>query len=117
MQIRDWLYVEDHIDAILAVAEKGYIGRTYNVGGNLELKNLEIVNSVCEYFDLNVEEKPNKINSFHDLKEFVTDRPGHDRRYAIDCRKIGKELGWVPKTDFSTGLKNTIEWYINNIKL
>ena len=109
--IRDWIFVEDHIDAILCVAKKGKIGQTYCVGGNCEKSNKELINIVCELLN---EIVPN-ANSYSKLIKYVEDRPGHDFRYAIDSSFIKKEIGWEPMTNLRKGLKKTIEWYILNI--
>ncbi len=101
--IRDWLYVEDHCDAICKVLEKGILGEVYNIGGNNEWQNIDIVKLILK-----------KLNKSEELIQFVKDRPGHDRRYAIDSTKIQKELNWYPKYDFETGIENTIQWYIEN---
>lgn len=112
-QVRDWLYVEDHAKALYTVATKGAIGETYNIGGFNEKKNIEVVKTICSILD---EKRPNKLGlkSYADLITFVTDRPGHDHRYAIDANKINKELGWAPEETFETGLKKTVEWFLNN---
>ncbi len=112
--IRDWLYVEDHCDAIYEVLNKGSIGETYNIGGNCEKTNLEVVENICVILD---EIKPN--NNGRSYKEqiiFVKDRPGHDFRYAMDITKINKELNWHPKESFITGIGKTIKWYLYNEK-
>ena len=110
--IRDWLHVEDHCEAIEVVLEKGKVGETYNVGGRSERNNLFIVNKICEILD---DIKPRGDGKSHrEQITFVKDRPGHDFRYAIDCSKIERELGWVPKHTFDEGLKSTIEWYLSN---
>ena len=108
--IRDWLYVIDHCDAIATVLAKGVPGETYNIGGNNERTNLEVVHHVCEILD---ELKPTTI-SYKELITYVKDRPGHDRRYAIDAQKIKRELGWEPKETFATGIRKTVEWYLNH---
>jgi len=111
-QIRDWLYVEDHCRAILAVLEKGSLGEVYNIGGNNEKANLEMVRTLCRLLD---EMAPNAAHRPHQsLITFVGDRPGHDRRYAIDSGKIQRELGWAPRETFDTGLRKTIRWYLEN---
>jgi len=110
--IRDWLHVEDHCEAVEIVLEKGRIGETYNVGGRSERNNLFIVNKICEILDGIKPRSDGK--SYREQITFVKDRPGHDFRYAIDCSKIERELGWVPKHTFDEGLKSTIEWYLNN---
>jgi dTDP-glucose 4,6-dehydratase len=109
--IRDWLYVDDHCRAIKTVFERGKIGETYNIGGNNEIKNIDIVNSICDTLD---ELKPSNKGKYRDLITFVKDRPGHDFRYAINAEKIQKNLGWYPNESFSTGIKKTIEWYLKN---
>jgi dTDP-glucose 4,6-dehydratase len=112
MNVRDWLYVEDHCDAIWSVLKGGNLGETYNIGGCNEMPNLEIIDSICSLLD---EKKPRKDQtSYQDLKIFVKDRPGHDYRYAIDCSKINRELGWKPKETFNTGINKTIDWYLEN---
>jgi dTDP-glucose 4,6-dehydratase len=112
LQIRDWLYVKDHCSAIRVVLEKGCVGKTYNVGGCNEKTNLEVVNTLCEILD---ETKPNlNGRSYKDQITFIKDRPGHDRRYAIDATKLERELGWKPKETFETGLRKTVEWFLGN---
>jgi len=112
LQIRDWLFVEDHCEAIWQVLQEGKNGNSYNIGGNNQLSNNKIVDMVCKLID---EFKPNSPFSPHkDLKIFVSDRPGHDRRYAMDISKIKNDLGWTPKHDFYDGLKKTVEWYLKN---
>lgn len=115
-QIRDWLYVEDHAHALCEVVKNGIVGETYNIGGHNEKRNLEVVEAICELLD---ELAPLAINSDHarsyrEQITFVKDRPGHDRRYAIDALKIKRELGWVPLETFETGLRKTVLWYLNN---
>ena len=110
--IRDWLYVSDHCDALYEVMLNGRIGQTYNIGGNEERSNLEIVETICNVIDKKLPSK--KINSYLDLITFVKDRPGHDFRYAIDASKIKKELDWKPSFSFERGIEDTIQWYINN---
>ena len=113
-QIRDWLYVDDHADALIKVCTKGVIGETYNIGGNNEKTNLQVVNEICEILEeLNVK-KPKNIVNFKDLIEFVEDRKGHDKRYAINSSKIMSKLNWKPKESFSSGIYKTVEWYVNN---
>jgi dTDP-glucose 4,6-dehydratase len=109
--VRDWLYVEDHCEAIAAVLARGKPGETYNIGGSNEKPNIEIVHRVCDLLD---EVSPAKGGSRRELITFVKDRPGHDRRYAIDARKIERELQWKPKETFDTGLRKTVRWYLEN---
>jgi len=112
LNIRDWLYVEDHCEALEVVLEKGRVGQTYNIGGKCEKTNLDLVRTVCRLLD---EMLPESLYKPHEsLITFVKDRPGHDRRYAIDCSKIERELGWYPKESLETGLRKTIEWYLGN---
>jgi dTDP-glucose 4,6-dehydratase len=108
--VRDWLYVADHCDAILSVLENGVLGETYNVGGLNEQKNLDVVNILCGILD----ELHGAGAPHNQLITYVKDRPGHDRRYAIDCRKLQNELGWAPKESFATGIRKTVEWYLQN---
>jgi len=110
--IRDWLYVEDHCDAIYTILQKGTIGETYNVGGNNEIKNIQIVEVICDV--LNDIHPAGSGKSYHELITFVKDRPGHDFRYAIDASKLKKQIGWEPKESFNTGIQKTIEWYLKN---
>lgn len=112
MQVRDWLYVKDHCSAIRRVLEAGRLGETYNVGGWNEKPNIEIVNTVCALLDDLLPRADGK--SHREQITYVTDRPGHDRRYAIDARKIERELGWKPAETFDTGIRKTVEWYLAN---
>jgi dTDP-glucose 4,6-dehydratase len=108
--VRDWLYVEDHADALLLVVEKGQVGRSYNIGGENEARNIDLVRTICAHMDdLHPEGAPHA-----DLITFVTDRPGHDRRYAIDPTRIRTELGWRPSVTVGEGLRRTVEWYLQN---
>ncbi|MEM9446264.1 MAG: dTDP-glucose 4,6-dehydratase [Verrucomicrobiota bacterium] len=107
--VRDWLHVEDHCQAIATVLLDGKEGETYNIGGNSEMTNLEVVDTICTSLD---KLKPKDSGSYLDQKTFVKDRPGHDRRYAINATKIEKDLGWIPRWNFANGIKNTIEWYL-----
>lgn len=109
-QIRDWLYVEDHARALYTVVTQGQIGETYNIGGHNEKKNLDVVLTICDLLD---EIKP-KATSYREQITYVADRPGHDRRYAIDADKISRELGWRPQETFESGIRKTVHWYLNN---
>jgi dTDP-glucose 4,6-dehydratase len=112
LNVRDWLFVEDHCDAIYSVLQNGIIGETYNIGGNNEIKNIDIVNTICSTLD---ELRPTVDgSSYSELINYVVDRPGHDFRYAIDASKINKRLGWSPKETFETGIRKTIQWYLDN---
>jgi len=114
MQIRDWLFVEDHARALYKVVTEGVIGETYNIGGHNEQSNLHVVKTVCALLEELAPEKPEGVAKYEDLITFVKDRPGHDVRYAIDASKIEKELGWTPEETFESGLKKTVEWYLTN---
>ncbi|MDE9451486.1 dTDP-glucose 4,6-dehydratase [Aliiroseovarius sp. Z3] len=109
--VRDWLYVEDHADALLNVITRGEVGRSYNIGGENERTNLELVNTVCSILD---ELRPRDNGSYSDLITFVADRPGHDARYAIDPSRIRNELGWRPSVTIEEGLRRTVQWYLDN---
>jgi dTDP-glucose 4,6-dehydratase len=109
--IRDWLYVEDHADALLLVVEKGAVGRSYNIGGENERTNLELVKTLCAILD---QKRPKETGSYADQITFVTDRPGHDARYAIDPSRICEELGWRPSVTVEEGLAQTVDWYLDN---
>ncbi len=125
--IRDWLYVDDHAQALYKVVCEGKVGEMYNIGGHNEKTNIEVVNTICEILDelvptkiisnkINLKQNPKKsIQSYKELISFVTDRPGHDLRYAIDASKIKKELQWTPKESFATGIKKTVKWYLDNL--
>ena len=113
-QIRDWLYVDDHVSALMRVALDGNVGETYNIGGNNEIQNIEVVKKICIILDEKVTKKMNGITSFIELITYVKDRPGHDVRYAINANKIQRNLGWKPKEDFESGIRKTVEWYLNN---
>ena len=115
-QIRDWLFVDDHVRALLRVAEIGKLGETYNIGGFNELTNLHVVHTICDLLEELAPKKPGEISFYRDLVTFVKDRPGHDVRYAIDASKIEADLGWRPEETFETGIRKTIEWYLNNKK-
>lgn len=114
-QIRDWLYVDDHVDALMTVANKGQVGETYNIGGHNEVRNIDVVKLICETLDELVPSKPHGISKYADLITFVSDRPGHDKRYAIDATKIKNDLGWTPKRVFKSGIRETVIWYLNNL--
>ena len=114
LQIRDWLYVEDHAKALIKVVTEGKIGETYNIGGHNEKTNLEVVETICDLLEELAPVKPIGVNNYRDLISFVKDRPGHDARYAIDASKIERELGWVPEETFETGLRKTVQWYLGN---
>ena len=112
-QIRDWLFVEDHARALYQVVTEGVVGETYNIGGHNEKQNIEVVKTICKILD---ELKPESTGQkYETLITFVKDRPGHDLRYAIDAAKIEKELGWMPQETFETGIRKTVEWYLNNL--
>ena len=111
-QVRDWIYVEDHCRAVRAVLARGTPGEVYNIGGNCERANLDVVRTICQLVDRLRPGLPHAPCS--SLVTFVTDRPGHDRRYAIDASKIGRELGWQPQEDFESGLERTVRWYLDN---
>ena len=114
LQIRDWLYVEDHAKALIKVVTEGAIGETYNIGGHNEKTNLEVVETICDLLEELAPKKPEGVKNYRDLLTFVKDRPGHDLRYAIDASKIERELGWVPEETFETGLRKTVKWYLDN---
>ena len=114
MQIRDWLYVEDHARALYKVVTEGEVGETYNIGGHNEKANIEVVKTICSLLEEFVPNKPKGVEQYQDLITYVTDRPGHDVRYAIDASKIERELGWTPEESFETGIRKTVERYLNN---
>ena len=113
-QVRDWLHVEDHARALWQVISRGAVGETYNIGGHNEKANLEVVATICELLERKGVAKPQGVTHFRDLMTFIKDRPGHDRRYAIDAGKIQRELGWVPAETFESGLAKTVDWYLDN---
>ena len=114
-QIRDWLYVEDHARALITVITTGQVGETYNIGGHNEQKNLQVVRTICALLEeLAADRKPAGTARYEDLITFVKDRPGHDARYAIDAGKIERELGWTPRETFDSGLRKTVQWYLDN---
>lgn len=110
--VRDWLYVEDHCEAISVILQSGEAGQTYNVGGSGEKTNIEVVNTICEVLDELVPES--RFRPHKSLMKFVTDRPGHDRRYAIDATRLRRDLGWEPRESFRSGIRKTIEWYLGH---
>lgn len=113
-QIRDWLYVGDHVRALFLALERGLVGETYNVGGYGERQNIDVVKTICSLLNTKIQNKPNGISDFAELITFVTDRPGHDTRYAIDPTKIVTSLGWKPLENFESGLSKTVDWYLQN---
>jgi len=113
-QVRDWLYVEDHARALYQVLSQGQVGETYNIGGHNEKRNIEVVQTICELLEELRPQKPNGLQRYADLITFVADRPGHDLRYAIDASKIQRELGWAPSETFESGLRKTVQWYLDN---
>ena len=113
-QVRDWLYVEDHASALYKVITEGLPGGTYNIGGHNEKQNIEVVSTLCDLLEELAPQKPAGVAEYRDLITYVTDRPGHDMRYAIDASKIQRELGWAPAETFETGIRKTVQWYLNN---
>lgn len=113
-QIRDWLYVDDHARALYTVVTSGEPGETYNIGGNNEVRNIDVVETICELLEELAPDKPQGVSRYGDLITFVSDRPGHDYRYAIDASKICRELGWQPQETFATGLRKTVLWYLQH---
>lgn len=113
-QIRDWLFVEDHARALYKVVTEGEIGETYNIGGHNERKNIDVVLTICQLLEELAPQKPAGVTKYEDLITYVTDRPGHDMRYAIDAGKIERELGWKPRETFESGIRKTVMWYLNN---
>jgi len=111
--VRDWLYVADHCDAVRLVLEKGKVGETYNIGGENERANIDVVKTICALLD---ELRPQPDARYADLIQYVTDRPGHDRRYAMNIAKIRRELGWRPRESFDSGMEKTVRWYIDNVE-
>jgi dTDP-glucose 4,6-dehydratase len=115
LQVRDWLYVDDHARALLKVCTEGKVGETYNIGGHNEQRNIDVVKAICALLEeLAAERKPEGIAHYADLITFVKDRPGHDARYAIDAGKIARELGWIPQETFESGLRKTVQWYLGH---
>jgi dTDP-glucose 4,6-dehydratase len=115
-QVRDWLFVEDHARALLKVVTAGEVGQTYNIGGHNEQTNLEVVHAICALLEELAPAHPAGVARYADLITFVQDRPGHDLRYAIDAGKIERELGWRPEETFATGLRKTVQWYLDNLE-
>lgn len=113
-QIRDWLYVEDHARALYKVVTEGVVGETYNIGGHNEKQNIEVVRTLCHLLEELAPQKPAGVQHYEDLITYVTDRPGHDLRYAIDAGKIERELGWAPQETFDSGLRKTVQWFLAN---
>ncbi|WP_236210903.1 dTDP-glucose 4,6-dehydratase [Metapseudomonas otitidis] len=116
LQVRDWLFVEDHARALVEVVTRGQVGETYNIGGHNEQKNIEVVRGICTLLEELAPAKPAGIARFEDLITHVKDRPGHDLRYAIDAGKIERELGWKPQETFHSGLRKTVQWYLDNLE-
>ena len=114
-QVRDWLFVDDHARALHTVLTRGKIGETYNIGGYNEQRNIDVVRQICSLLEELTSKKPASVVRYENLIEYVADRPGHDRRYAIDAGKIARELGWKPRETFETGLRQTIKWYLDNL--
>jgi dTDP-glucose 4,6-dehydratase len=113
-QVRDWLYVEDHAGALLLVLARGRVGESYNIGGQNEQRNIDVVTNICALLEELVAVKPAGVRNYADLIRFVADRPGHDTRYAVDAAKIRRELGWRPRENFISGLRKTVVWYLEN---
>jgi dTDP-glucose 4,6-dehydratase len=116
LQVRDWLYVEDHARALCKVVLEGEVGETYNIGGHNEQKNIDVVRGICALLEELAPQRPAGVANYADLITFVKDRPGHDLRYAIDAGKIERELGWVPEETFQSGLRKTVQWYLDNLE-
>lgn len=116
LQVRDWLFVEDHARALVEVVTRGQVGETYNIGGHNEQKNIEVVRGICALLEELAPAKPAGVARFEDLITHVKDRPGHDLRYAIDAGKIERELGWKPQETFHSGLRKTVQWYLDNLQ-
>jgi dTDP-glucose 4,6-dehydratase len=116
LQVRDWLFVEDHARALLKVVTEGVVGETYNIGGHNEQTNIDVVRAICGLLEELAPQRPAGVEKFADLITFVKDRPGHDQRYAIDASKIERELGWTPEETFETGLRKTVLWYLDNLE-
>ncbi|MBO2653286.1 dTDP-glucose 4,6-dehydratase [Shewanella algae] len=115
-QVRDWLYVEDHVRALVSILTQGRIGETYNIGGQSERRNIDVVRAICTLLEELAPNKPKGLTQYEQLISYVADRPGHDMRYAIDANKIQTELGWQPYESFESGLRKTVAWYVNRRK-
>ena len=115
-QIRDWLYVEDHARALYTVVTTGVVGETYNIGGHNEQKNIDVVHGICALLEELAPDRPEGVTRYSDLITHVVDRPGHDLRYAIDAGKIERERGWTPEETFESGLRKTVQWYLDNLE-
>ena len=113
-QIRDWLYVSDHVKALILLLEKGRVGETYIIGGNNQMTNNNVAELICEILEELRSKKPNGVKQYSDLIQCIEDRPGHDFRYAVDIKKIQNELGWQPQQEFQSGLRKTVQWYLDN---
>ena len=113
-QIRDWLHVSDHVKALILLLEKGRVGETYMIGGNNQMTNNKVAELICEILEQLRSKKPNGVNQYSDLIQCVEDRQGHDFRYAVDIKKIQNELGWHPQQEFESGLRKTVQWYLDN---
>lgn len=116
LQVRDWLFVEDHARALVEVVTRGVVGETYNIGGHNEQKNIDVVRGICALLEELAPARPQGVSRFEELITHVKDRPGHDLRYAIDAGKIERELGWRPQETFETGLRKTVQWYLDNLE-
>lgn len=116
LQVRDWLFVEDHARALVEVVTRGVVGETYNIGGHNEQKNIDVVRGICTLLEELAPARPQGVSRFEELITHVKDRPGHDLRYAIDAGKIERELGWRPQETFETGLRKTVQWYLDNLE-
>ncbi|MGE8409754.1 MAG: dTDP-glucose 4,6-dehydratase [Pseudomonas sp.] len=116
LQVRDWLFVEDHARALLKVVTEGKVGETWNIGGHNERRNIDVVQAICALLEELAPQRPQGVSRYADLITYVHDRPGHDQRYAIDASKIERELGWVPEETFDTGLRKTVQWYLDNLE-
>jgi dTDP-glucose 4,6-dehydratase len=114
-QVRDWLYVDDHVRALISVALDGAVGETYNIGGSNEIQNIEVVKKICKILDELIIDKISDMTSYSELITYVKDRPGHDVRYAINASKINRDLDWEPKESFESGIQKTVGWYLNNM--